>query len=96
MTMSINDWHMVRATKEFYVQVYRKTTALALWSMLVNVILVIMIGYCYFTEPEIHYYSSSGVTPPEPLTAMTQANNTDVPLLASGSEIEEAPKLMPE
>lgn len=85
--MSRETWDHIKQTKRFYVGVYRKTSTALIVSCLLNLGLGVILYYMYFNQPDRNYYSTDGVTPPVPLTPLSEPNMTSVPLLAA----DEAP-----
>ncbi|WP_133128942.1 type IVB secretion system protein IcmM/DotJ [Legionella nagasakiensis] len=81
--MSRVAWDLIKNSKHFYVDTYRKAITFLLFSTVLNVFLGMGIYYAYFNLPEPDFYATSGVTPPVMLTSLDEPNYTSVPLLAS-------------
>ncbi len=81
--MSREDWRLIKLSKRFYVNTYRKTGSALLISLALNVCFGVVIHYLYFSQPEHTFFATDGVTPPIELTPMDSPNDTSVPLLGS-------------
>ncbi|AHE67904.1 type IVB secretion system protein IcmM/DotJ [Legionella oakridgensis] len=83
--MSRATWDLIKNSKRFYVNTYRKAATFLLISAVFNVLLGVAIYFAYFNLPDPDFYATSGVTPPVMLTALDEPNYTSDPLLASES-----------
>ena len=89
--MSRAVWHRQIASKFFHVYYYRK---LAKWLLLINILnlgLIIWIGYIFTSRNEPNFYATNGYMPPIEITAMNQANESAealLPIDLPESEIE--------
>lgn len=94
--MSRGAWRIIRDSKFFYVNTYRRVTITLVISTGINLFLGMAVYYLYFGQPEPEYYATSGVTPPILLTAMDSANYTTVPLLPEDDATEDITRAIPE
>ena len=94
--MSRGTWDIIKQSKHFYVNTYRRTESMLLLSITINLIIGFAIGYQYLGRPEHDFYSTNGVTAPMLLTPMDSANSTSVALLASESNSETNIKVIPQ
>lgn len=94
--MSRETWNLIKDSKRFYVDSYRKIGTTLVISIFVNLFLGCGIYYAYFNRPEPEFYATSGIAPPVLLTAMDIPNNTSVALLAPDPEVENEVKKIPQ
>lgn len=84
--MSREAWRLIKRSKRFYVNTYRRAGTVLIFSMLINVLFGLGIYYTYFNRSAPDFYATSGITPPVMLSAMTAPNMKSVPLLANEPE----------
>lgn len=94
--MSRGAWLLIKQSKRFYVNTYRRAGSALLLSVVFNLLLGFALYYLYFSQPEHDFYATSGVTPPVQLTPMDSPNNTSVPLLPTETESDNNTKVIPE
>ena len=94
--MSRETWNLIKNSKRFYVNTYRRSGTALIFSILLNIFLVVVIGYIYFNEPEPDFYATSGITPPVKMTSLDEPNYTSVPLLADEPESEDETRVIPQ
>lgn len=94
--MSSGTWHTIIKSKSFYVRTYRASLTGIVLSVLLNLIFGLFIYYLYFNKPPRDFYATSGVTPPEKLTALKSPNYSSTPLLAEEEIIENTIKVIPQ
>lgn len=94
--MSRNTWDVIKKSKRFYVKTYRRAGHMLVFSIGINLLLVIAIYYACFSQPEADFYATNGVTAPVELTPMDQPNNTSLPLLANDPESGNENKVIPQ
>ena len=93
--MSRGTWDIIKRTKRFYVQNYRRTGGALIISAALNVLLLIGIYYIYFSRPEHDFYATDGVTPPVSLVAMDEPNYTSTPMLANDQAQDDNNRTIP-
>lgn len=90
-------WNNIKASKRFYVAIYRYVSTLLLISLLLNVLLVVFVAYKYLHIPERNYYATYGGSWPVPLTGMDSPNMSSTPLLADEpGNTNSVPKAVPQ
>lgn len=94
--MSRETWNLIKQTKQFYVNTYRKIGSALILSVFINIALGLGIYHVYFSQPGHDFYATSGITPPVKLTYMDEPNNSSMPLLANDSEAENEIKVIPQ
>lgn len=94
--MSRETWRLIKQSKRFYVNTYRRAGSALVFSMLVNLLLGIGIYHSYFNRAAHDFYATSGITPPVELVAMNEPNQTSVPLLADEPENNNDNKVIPQ
>ena len=94
--MTQSTWNLIKRSKGFYVNTYRKTGYFLLFSVVVNLIFVFSIYYVYFNRSLNDFYATSGVISPIKLTSLDSPNNTSTPLLANDPENEVENKVIPQ
>ncbi len=93
--MSKAAWNLIMASKQFNVSLYRTLGKLIIFSLILNLLLVLGLLNTYHNLGESSFYASNGTTPPLLLKAETGPNNSSVPLLASDPPEVEGVKLIP-
>jgi intracellular multiplication protein IcmM len=81
--MSRGQWDVIKQSKNFYISTYRKASTALIISAGLNVVLAFGMYFAYLNRPVTDYYATSGITPPIELQAMSAANSSSSPLLAS-------------
>ena len=94
--MSRVSWDLIKNSKRFYVRTYRKIGTAILISCAINLCLGGAIYYTYFSRPLNDFYATNGVTPPDMLTAMDEANESSVPMIADDDEGDVQIKVIPQ
>lgn len=90
-------WGEIKASKRFYVYLYRRSLNTLLISLLLNLIFGSVAIHLFLKRPGRIAYSSDGASPPVELSAMTAPNESSVPLLASDPKSsQEEIKVVPE
>ncbi|OGT50646.1 MAG: hypothetical protein A3F17_04735 [Gammaproteobacteria bacterium RIFCSPHIGHO2_12_FULL_41_15] len=72
--MSARLRHLKINTKGFYIASYRRMTVVLLFSISINILLLIAIFIVHITEKEPDYYATNGETPPLKLTGLNRPN----------------------
>lgn len=93
--MSRTTWALIKRSKRFYTNTYRRVSVALLISSGLNVLLVLSIYFTYFTQPAREYYSTNGVTAPVILTPREQPNNAATPLLRTDTDVVSDNKIIP-
>lgn len=94
--MGRETWSLIKQSKRFYVNTFRKTGSALVISAFINLSLGFAIYYAYFSRPEHDFYATNGVTPPILLTPMDLPNETSVALLANDPDDEDDTKVIPQ
>lgn len=94
--MSREAWNLIKQSKRFYVNTYRRVGSTILISIITNLLLIAGIVYVYMNRAEHDFYASSGITPPVMLTPMDVPNNTPDALLASDPSNDNEIKAIPQ
>ena len=94
--MSRRVWEAVMRSNFFYVRIYRRSTAVLFFSSLLNLALIIVIWMIHQHQARPNFYATNGATPPIPLTALLQPNESSTPLLSSDPIGEKQVKLIPQ
>ncbi len=80
--MSRERWYAIERSKGFYVRTYHWVILALLVSCVVNIGLLLLIGYAQLSQSEPNFYASSGESMPIELTPMDQPNYGAVALLS--------------
>lgn len=94
--MSRETWSLIKKSKRFDVNVYRRGLGALIVSLLLSCILGLAMFYIHLTEPERDFYATSGVAPPIKLTPMATPNYSAQALLPPDPPSESEDKLIPE
>ncbi|MCX7116082.1 MAG: phosphoesterase [Gammaproteobacteria bacterium] len=94
--MSRQELRMQKASKFFYVRVYRWSLNLVLVSIVLNVGLVVLDWLYYLHRPSTTYYATSGVTRPIKLTWRSLPNHSQHFLLPSTPPVVQVKKRIPD
>lgn len=93
--MGRTTWRQIEQSKRFYVKTFRLSGTLLLFSIGLNMGLLLLINLVYFHQPEPDYYATSGVMPPVQLTGLSE-EMAKKSLLADDIPPNNAPKVIPE
>ena len=94
--MSRGTWELIKKSKRFYVNTFRRAGSALLVSVIGNLSLSLLIYYVYFNQPGHDFYATNGVTAPIMLTPMDVANSTSVAMLANDPPDDNDIKVIPE
>lgn len=94
--MSRRAWDIIKNSKQFYIQTYRKVLLFLVFSLSLNLLFCIAIYYTYFSRSLPAFYATSGITAPVELTPLDQPNDTSVPLLAADPQVDNDNKVIPQ
>ena len=94
--MSQETWSLIKQSKLFYVQAFRKVGSALFLSVALNLVLGVAVYYVHFSQLEKGFYATNGVTAPEMLTPMDMPNNTSAALLASDPDDYTDLKVIPQ
>jgi len=94
--MSRETWSLIKQSKRFYVNTYRRAGSALFVSVIINLFLGFAVYYSYFNRPEPDFYATSGITPPVQLAPRDAPNDTSVALLGSDPEDESDIKVIPQ
>lgn len=83
--MGVKTWNLIKRSKDFYIRTYRSLETVIVFSVIINVGLVIGIAYTHSIQPEPDYYASYAEGGPVPLAPMDAPNYSAQPLLADDS-----------
>jgi intracellular multiplication protein IcmM len=93
--MSKTAWTLIRSSKQFNVQVYRKLGRALVISLLLNAVMCCVAIYLFLTRPAHTYYASNGATPPSSLEALMAPNESSIALLpadpSSSAQVKSIP-----
>lgn len=79
--MSITRFEEAKSQRYFYVEIYRNLLGLVIFSMVLNILIVLIMAYIFFRQPGSTYYSTNGRTSPVQLEAISSANLSSRALL---------------
>ncbi|KTC83926.1 type IVB secretion system protein IcmM/DotJ [Legionella cincinnatiensis] len=94
--MSRETWSLIKKSKRFDVNVYRRGLVALIFSLIVSCIFCLSLFYLYLTEPERDFYATSGVAPPIKLSPMLSPNYSAQALLPPDPVSDGEDKLIPE
>lgn len=94
--MGRTTWALIKADKNFNVQMYRRGLSFLLVSLVLNVILGVLIVNVFLQKPERDFYATDGITPPVQLTPLLTRNMSPQPLLAPDPIAETEGKVIPQ
>ncbi|KTC91032.1 type IVB secretion system protein IcmM/DotJ [Fluoribacter dumoffii] len=94
--MSRETWELIKSSKNFYVNSYRRGLIALIISLLLNCILGFFIVYVHLTEPERDFYATSGIAPPIQLQPLSAPNYSSNALLPPDPPAESEDKLIPQ
>lgn len=93
--MSRGAWAVIRQSKLFYANSYRRMIHLLIISACISILLLIGIFDVYFSRNEHDFYSTDGVTPPILLMPMDKPNGSSSPLLPDDQIIDDETRVLP-
>ncbi len=94
--MSRETWELIKSSKNFYVNSYRRGLIALIISLIVNCVFGVLIGYVHLTEPERDFYATSGIAPPIQLQPLLAPNYSSNALLPPDPPAESEDKLIPQ
>jgi intracellular multiplication protein IcmM len=94
--LSRGTWADIIQSSYFYINTYRRGIFVLIVSVILNVLLLMALYYRYFHQNAPDFYATDGVTPPVPLTAMEQPNNSSSALLADEQSDYDNNKVVPQ
>ena len=94
--MSRDTWSLVKQSKRFYVNTFRRSGSALFVSVIINLLFGCAIYYVHFNHSGPDFYATNGGTPPVMLTAMDSPNDTSVAFLASDPDINDDVKVIPQ
>ncbi|KTD67790.1 MULTISPECIES: type IVB secretion system protein IcmM/DotJ [Legionella] len=94
--MSRETWGLIKGSKNFYVNSYRRGLTTLIISLLLNCIFGVLIAYIYLTEPERDFYATSGIAPPIQLQPLLAPNYSSNALLPPDPPAENEDKVIPQ
>lgn len=94
--MNGESWSLIKNSKSFDVNIYRRGLLALIISLGLSCIFGISLFYIYLAQPERDYYATNGVTPPVKLTAMATANFSSQALLDPDPPTELEDRLIPQ
>ncbi|CAM2748351.1 Component of the Dot/Icm secretion system. inner membrane protein [Legionella steigerwaltii] len=94
--MSRETWELIKSSKNFYVNSYRRGLITLILSLILNCIFGVLIAYIHLTEPERDFYATSGIAPPIQLQPLSAPNYSSNALLPPDPPAENEDKLIPQ
>ncbi|AUH70739.1 Component of the Dot/Icm secretion system. inner membrane protein [Legionella sainthelensi] len=94
--MSRETWSLIKKSKRFDVNVYRRGIVALIFSLMLSCVFCLLLFYIYLTEPERDFYATSGVAPPIKLNPMLSPNYSAQALLPPDPVSDGEDKLIPE
>ena len=94
--MGKETWAQIKGSKNFNVQIYRRSLAVLMGSILLNGIMGALLFYLYLHYPERDYYATSGIIPPIQLQSLPSPNNSAKALLSNDPPTVVEQKLIPQ
>ncbi len=94
--MSRGSWNKIKASKFFYVMIYRRLLVMIIVFQTLNIILFVAISYFYLNRPERTYYATSGITLPILLSPLDRPNYSSGALLPPDPVLPQSNKIMPQ
>lgn len=79
--MNRESWDLIKNSKSFNVNVYRRGLVAIIVSLSMSCIFIVLTIYTYLKEPERDYYATNGATPPVKLKSMSTPNFSSQALL---------------
>lgn len=94
--MSRETWNVIKNSKTFYIQTYRRGSKYLIVSGCINLLLCLIIYYLHLHQPERDFYATSGITPPIKLNPLNEPNYTGTALLAPDPTNDDEVKVIPQ
>ena len=94
--MSRATWSLIKQSKRFYINTYRRIGTTLFVSLVLNVLTGGAIYYVYMNKSPHDFYATSGITPPVRLTAMAAPNYSSNALLANDQISDNNNKVIPQ
>ncbi len=94
--MNRESWSLIKNSKLFNVNVYRRGLSALIISLGLSCFLGVLLFYIYITEPERDYYATNGVAPPVKLTSMATRNMSSRALLDPDPPTDLEEKVIPQ
>ncbi|KTD05936.1 IcmM (DotJ) [Legionella gratiana] len=94
--MSRETWNLIKKSKRFDVNVYRRGIVALIVSLILSCVLCLSLLYMYLSEPERDFYATSGIAPPIKLSPMLSPNYSAQALLPPDPPSDSEDKLIPE
>lgn len=94
--MNRDTWALIKKSKNFNVNIYRRGLVALIISMILGCILGLIVFYTYLKEPERDYYATNGAMPPIMLQALPAPNYSSNALLPPDPPTEAEDKLIPQ
>ena len=94
--MSRETWRLIKSSKLFYINTYRRAGSILVVSVSLNLLLGLVVAQAYFSRSAIHFYATNGTTSPEEIIAMDIPNMTSAPILADDLSTQDVPKVIPQ
>jgi hypothetical protein len=79
--MAMTRFEEVKKRRYFYVRSYRRVSQLIIFSLALNVLIVLVMAYIYFNQQPGKFYSSNGSSYPIELIGLNHPNKSSLPLL---------------
>ena len=89
--MGILRFENAKTKRYFYVSSYRNTIRLLLMSIIFNFVLLTLISYIHFNQPQASYYGTNGIISPILLGPMNQPNSSPDAILAEDVNTDSQP-----
>lgn len=94
--MSRETWNIIRNSKSFYIQTYRRAGKYLIVSGCINLLLCLIIYYLHFHQPVRDFYATSGITPPIKLNPLKTPNYSGTALLDPDPTNNDDVKVIPQ
>lgn len=94
--MSVKTWNLIKRSKQFYIRTFRNIETAIVFSVIINLGLILGIIYSYSIRPEPDYYATYGENAPVPLIAMDEPNYSSNPLLAEDTNQDSEERAIPQ
>ena len=94
--MSRGSLALIRQSKRFYISTFRRGARFLVISAVINFLLIVAIGFAYFSQGEHDFYTTSGVMPPDLLKALDEPNYSSTPLLPNDPENDDDLRIIPQ
>ncbi|KTD28718.1 phosphoesterase [Legionella israelensis] len=95
--MSRYSWSIIKQSKFFYIQSFRRAGIFLFISLVLNTIFSLAIYFAYTNQPERDFYASNGITAPIKLKPMLTPNYSSEAMLAPDPvNTEDVRKVIPQ